>query len=312
MTLALAACGDDSRATDSSDETTSEGETTAGGSTSADDDDDDDDGTTTTGDTTAGPDPSTTTEDPSTTTGDPTTDPSTTGEPLMITALRWNSMKIEDPHFFALGCNLDITDMVNTMLMDAVTMDGDDPPDGSLDLNFVMLFPDPLDVGDAGGDMDLAVADTCLVPLAAPICSLGAGQTNPSAYTNDGSGCLAPDGNHLSYGLSTDPVPGPCFTSDTIASLDISLGDFVLPLRDVEISATYDGDPVAGAVNGIMRGFLTETDAENTTLPDDLPVVGGNSIASLVCKPNDKDDNNGEPGWWFYVTFTANKAKWNG
>ena len=312
LSLSLAACGgDDSGVTDAG--TTSDGGTTAGDSSSTSGDDDDDDDGTTTGGTTAGP--GTTTDDPSTsTTDDPSTteDPSTTGEPLMVNAFRWNSMEIQDPHFFLpLGCGLDITDQVNPLLSDAVTMDGDDPPDGSLDLNFVMLFPDPLNQG-ADGEMELAIADTCLVPLAAPVCSLGNGQVNASSYTSDANGCLAPDPDHLNYGLSTDPVPGPCFTSGVVPSIELDVGGFVLPLRDVEISGTYEGDPATGVVNGIMRGFLTEEDGQNTTLPDDTPVVVGNPIADLVCKGEDMDDNNGTPGWWFYVTFTANSATWNG
>jgi hypothetical protein len=227
----------------------------------------------------------------------------------MVTAFRWDTMKIEDPHFFALNCGIDITDQINPMLADAVTMDTD--ADGSLDLNFVLLMPDPLDQAPPGGDMQLALAQKCVPPITNAFCNLNGGMLSDTAFTN-ADACLAPDPNHVNYGLSTDPVPGPCFTTDHIPMLTLDIGGFGLPLRDVEISAQYDGDPADGLMSGIMRGFLTEADGQSTILPEDIALVGGMSIADLVCKGDDLDDNNGEPGWWFYVSFTAQTATWLG
>jgi hypothetical protein len=48
-----------------------------------------------------------------------------------------------------------------------------------------------------------------------------------------------------------------------------------IPLQDVQVGATYVGNPATQLTNGLMRGFISETDADNTILPASLPLVGG-------------------------------------
>ncbi len=305
LALAVSACGggDDATGTesDTGSATTTEAPTTE----------------TTVAETTEDP----TTEDPTTeepttegpTTEDPTTEDPTTEEPTTDTGgvfyedpYRVNSIAIADPHFYdPILCAADITDMVNTQLNDGVTMDTDN--DGNLDLNLMLLF-NPLDQAGSGGDTDFATGE-CKVPLEDPFCNFGAdGTSTPTTYAN-ADGCLTPDPAHLSHG-DIPQVPGPCFTTGVLDTYTLSLGDFSLPLQMLEISATYEGDPATDMTNGVLRGFLTEEDAENTVLPEDIPVVGGRPIADLLCKEDEKDDLNGTSGWWMYVRFTGNAATW--
>jgi hypothetical protein len=72
-------------------------------------------------------------------------------------------------------------------------------------------------------------------------------------------------------------------------------------------------------VEGLMHGFLTEEDANNTFLPDDIPVLGGTPIANLLpgtpdccAQHDDRDIHNGASGWWFYIEFKAARVDYVG
>jgi len=302
LALAVSACGggDDASATDSETGTDTAAPTTETTVAETTDDPTTEDPTTeeptTEGPTTEEP----TTEDP--TTEDPTTD---TGEPVTYDLFRINSIEIADPHFYdPVVCIADITGMVNTQLNDGVTMDTDE--DGKLDLNLMLLYDEFNQKADA--DCDFATGE-CLVPLADPFCNFGVdGTAEATSYTN-ADACLMPDPAHLSHG-DIPQVAGPCFTTSILPTYTLSLGDFSLPLQNLEISATYVGDPATEMTNGVLRGFLTEEDAMNTILPEDIDVVGGRPISDLLCKDGEKDDLDGTSGWWMYVRFTMNAGTW--
>ena len=61
-----------------------------------------------------------------------------------------------------------------------------------------------------------------------------------------------------------------------------------------------------------MRGFISETDANNTILPASFPLVGGRPLSSLLpggtgncASYDDRDLQGGVFGWWFYLNFPA-------
>ncbi len=307
LALALGACGgdDDATSTDSETGTTTDPTTTTETTEEPTTEEPTTEEPTTEEPTTEGP----TTEEPTTeepTTEDPTTETDTEGPVFYEDPYRINSIEIADPHFYdPIVCIADITGMVNSQLNDGATMDTDN--DGYLDLNLMLLF-NPLDQAGAGGDTEFATGQ-CTVPLDDPFCNFGDnGSATPTTYTN-GDGCLTPDPNHLDHG-DIPQVPGPCYTAGILETYTLSLGDFSLPLQMLEISATYDADPADNMLNGIMRGFLTEEDAMNTVLPEDIEVVGGRPISDLLCKDGEKDDLDGTSGWWMYVRFTMNAATW--
>lgn len=267
-------------------------------------------------DTTAGPGGETTTDDPTTTDMPTTTDePTTTGPPPGdADAFRFTSLTIRDPHFFDNLLCTDITDTVNMQFADGLTMDDPDNPDGLLDLSLALVFR-PADQEDGlTGDVDFANAD-CTAPVDSTDCRLRENTPYyPTTFVNMAAGtCHEADPAHLG---GYDPPPGvttgPCFAT---APSDIIITTvFDLPLADSIVSAQYMGDD--DLVEGTIRGFLSTADAEATTLPDDLPVVGGNPISALLqggaggsafCSDDDTDGD----GWWFYVDFTAERVPWS-
>ena len=103
-------------------------------------------------------------------------------------------------------------------------------------------------------------------------------------------------------------------------SLTITLSGIPVPLRDARLAATYSGNPAQTVLNGLLMGFISETDADNTILPANLPLIGGKPLSIVLpggdpagpdrnCATfSDKDTNNGVVGWWFYLNFSAAKV----
>ena len=88
-------------------------------------------------------------------------------------------------------------------------------------------------------------------------------------------------------------------------------------LTEARIGAAYVGSPAGNLVTGLLMGFISETVANATILPSNLPLVGGQPLSSLLpggtnnCSPSsDLDINAGVRGWWFYMNFTAPRATW--
>ena len=102
----------------------------------------------------------------------------------------------------------------------------------------------------------------------------------------------------------------------------LNLGGIPLNLHNVVVAATYDGNPATGLINGFIRGFIFEQDANSTIVPASTPIAGGQPLAVLFpggagnCAAwSDKDDQDwqahgGYPGWYVYLNFTANKVPW--
>lgn len=268
---------------------------------------------------------STTTPETTTT----TTTTTTTGGDDAADAFRFTEMFVRDPHFFIvpiIGCE-DITDKgllgapsINEQFNDAITMDTSDPSDGFLNMNFMLLLR-PLDQEAAGGDFDFATGE-CTAPIESTSCDVKMG-TQPASgtYSNLKEICLEPSAEELST-ENYDPQPGttsgPCFKGDPLSFI-LDLGDFQLPFTDATIASQYVGDPADGMVEGLIHGFLTEADGDSTILPEDLPVIGGMPISSLLpggtmncAKHDDKDMYMGTSGWWFYIEFKATRVKYTG
>jgi hypothetical protein len=88
-------------------------------------------------------------------------------------------------------------------------------------------------------------------------------------------------------------------------------GIFTVPLQDVQASATYVGGPATSLINGLIVGFLSESDANNIVLPEGLSVLSGRPVSDLLpgganngCPTTAKDIGpGGQPGWYFYLNF---------
>jgi cysteine-rich repeat protein len=218
------------------------------------------------------------------------------------TAFRISQMTLADPHPFAAGV-LDVTDTVNDLIRDSIEMDASMPADGLLDFSVVPVFR-PLDqTAAASVPMDIVFAD-CTDPLANTSCTRTADSDVVSA-TAMNDDCLAPiAGTTGGYSPAVVTPGAPCFGSNAV-TFDVGLGDINLHLEDARISATYSGDPATSLTSGLIFGFVSEEQADATILPEDILVVGGMPLSSIL-KDEDKDTGPGNaPGWWFYLNFTA-------
>ena len=222
------------------------------------------------------------------------------------TATRLDTLEVRDPHMFAFDGAIDITDQVNDAIRDGVTTDMTDPPDGVLDLSFVLLFR-PWDPARESGRVDAVAGAACTAPLASTMCMFDpAAVVVESNATNGDSTCLSPGGGTTGgYDPPVGTPSGRCFATDKHV-VNLALGSVQLMLQDTQIAATYSASGHTLS-NGLMIGFITEATADATILPADLPVVGGMPLSSIL-KDSDKDDGPGGRGWWFYMNFTASEV----
>jgi hypothetical protein len=244
-----------------------------------------------------------------------------------VAAYRVNAAEIIDPTFHTsfIGC-INITGTVNSELSTAITTDDDG--DGFYDLSIVELFR-PYELPATGSDTDVGVAD-CTVADTPPVCQ----------ETTDESGAEIPlvmttydSTNSGSCSLSVpDSVPGdanepsaPCYDTAT-TSVSINLAGIPIDLQGAQVIAQYTlgtpPDPPTALSNGLLAGFLSLSAARNLNLPDDLPLVGGNQLSSVLPGPDscqsvavgdmDTGPDGSTPGWWFYINFAGTAVDWQG
>ncbi len=243
---------------------------------------------------------------------------------IVPTAFRFNTLALRDPHAFAnvFGCN-DITDSffgnaVNQQFANNLSMDADN--DGDLDLSPTLVFRPLTQGGVATSPLEIHFA-SCTPPANMTMCSPGMDPPIMLTATNQSSGtCLSvlPNTTHP-YTPAITQSSSPCFVS-TQTTVTVALGGVNIVLHDAKIAATYVGNPASQVTNGLLRGFVTEADANATIFPSNLQVVGGKPFSSILpggagnCRPanqSDKDVNNGVSGWWFYLNFTAPRTTWS-
>jgi cysteine-rich repeat protein len=235
-------------------------------------------------------------DDGNTTAGDGCS-PTCTREPR---AFRTTTLTIQEPHFFFV---VDITNNVNTELRNALTMDGDMPADGLVDLSPIVYF-DPLDQAAMTTPMSVDFGD-CTMPLSSTRC-MGSGMPTTATATNLTTGtCLRPIAGTFPTGRGINAPAAPCFSSNAVTALTIDLGGTIIRLRNAQIGAQYVGSPATRLATGLIMGFLTEADAMATTLPADIAIVGGRTIASLLRRADRDTLADGTVGWWFYLNYTG-------
>ena len=241
------------------------------------------------------------------------------------TAFRMGDLDLRDPHVFVnfIGCR-DVTDTpivgfsVNGELQTNIQTDGDTPADGVLDLSIATVFR-PLAQTAATSPAEIHFPQ-CRTPFAGTTCSRMPSATTPvlTTATNLATGtCLTPlAGTLLPYSPAVTSPSGPCYAAGPV-TVPINLGGIPITLRDARIAATYVGNPAGNTTNGLLMGFISETDANATIIPASFPLVGGQSLSSLLpggtgnCATHDARDMNGAVrGWWFYLNFTAPRVTW--
>lgn len=232
-------------------------------------------------------------------------------------AFRETDQDLRDPHLFlaSIGC-ADITEIVNSNLQTNIQTDGN--ADTLLDASYMHLVH-PLDAIDGGVGQHDSLSANCTAPMASTSCTANGSTPYTSVYTTQTAGtCLAPVAGSVvhTYTPAIVSPSAPCF-STAPSTVVISLQGTPLTLQDARIAATWSGSPTNQLSNGLMRGFVTETDADATVIT--IPGVGTRTLSSLLaggtnsCQSgwSDKDSNNGVSGWWFYVNFSAAKVPYS-
>ncbi len=241
---------------------------------------------------------------------------------------RMTDLDIMDPHVYAdlpfFGCTditnsvpLNLAPSVNQMLEDAIQCDGDcgdaGDDDGELDLSFALQF-DPLVQGHlAMGSVDVMEA-TCTAPADSTTCGPG-GFSETANYASDTmDACLAALPNTTRpYSPAVPVADAPCFATETV-SLTIDVGGILIPLTDVTVGGTWVGTPATSISDGLLRGFLSEADADAIIIPSNIAIVGGEPLSSVLpggtnacARHSDLDvgPDGTTPGWWFYLSFPA-------
>jgi hypothetical protein len=259
----------------------------------------------------------------------PTATPTPGGVPDVF---RIDSISLRDPHLFALvGTCMDATNppgvlglfSANGELVTLLNNDGNG--DSFLDLNLLVLFRPLSQPPLAGSIFDIATG-VCTPPVGGETCSPDANPAQSSSYANQNSGvCLAPiagttgPNNTGSYSPATSTPGAPCFNTMPV-TISFPFGFFTVPLQDVRAGATYVGGPANQLADGLLTGFLSESDADSILLPGSIPILGNQPISSLLpggsdnCAPDTAKDTGplGQPGWYFYLNFTAHRVIWTG
>jgi CARDB len=240
----------------------------------------------------------------------------------VLGAFRFTDLDLRDPHIYVdLGLiTADITDTfafgqsLNGGLQESLSTDGDE--DGFLDLSPVNLF-EPLDQEAATTPAKIDPGARCTAPpqevVCEPLIPIATTANNSSTGT-----CLdvLTGTTTASYSPEVATPTAPCFATDEM-TLTFDLAGIPLTLQGVQIAASYVGNPATAEANGLIRGFISEADADAIILPVDLPVVGGDPLSKLLpggtenpAGHDDRDVREGVTGWWFYLNFVATRTPW--
>jgi hypothetical protein len=252
--------------------------------------------------------------------------PTPTPTPGPPDAFRIDTIELRDPHIFlpSLGC-ADGTALVNQLVAPQLNSDGNDA-DSYLDLSIMALFRPLQEPPLLGANLDIVLAD-CTPPVGAETCSPNANMPQNVSYSTQSVGnCQDPLAGTVGMNNSTPYTPPitstgpPCFKTLSV-SISFPFGVFTIPLSDLRASATYvPPAPANLLINGMLRGFVSETDANSIIIPPTIPLVGGSTLASLLpggtgsCATHTAKDIGpmSQPGWYFYLNFTAHRVTWTG
>jgi hypothetical protein len=219
--------------------------------------------------------------------------------PAEKSVFRADTLTLIDPILHAdAGFCVNANAIANNMISDAIA---------GFDLNFVFTF-DPLAMAEnPQAPIELWMAD----------CESGTSCTAPesqdplqstSRFVTSGH-CLQPQEGTLHFG-EIEPVAAPCWVTEP-ARFTIDLDGIVIPLEQAQAAGTLvDADTIE---DGLIFGFLSEETAAEVLLPDDLLLIGGEPLISLL-PPSRCDETEarnlyeGERGWWFHLRFTASRV----
>ena len=228
------------------------------------------------------------------------------------TGFRLVDATLADPHAYVrLGICADVTSFLNDELADRV--DGDGDGDGRLDLSILNLFR-PFDPAAATARVEISQGD-CAAPAPGSDCIPDTAAEVVVAAEQLATGdCLAALPGTTPSGSAVNTASAPCYATDS-TDLPLSLAGVDLLLQDARVGGRFAS--ADGIDSGLARGFVSEEQADALLLPDDLPLVGGKPLSSVLpggtgsCQKNDGRDLGPDGvtlGWYFYINFTAQRV----
>lgn len=245
-------------------------------------------------------------------------------------AFRIDTLAVRDPHLFAfIGTCQDATDPPGVFGLFSANgeiqaqLDNDEDEDGFLDLSLMAIFRSLHQPPAAGGELEIATG-TCTTPVGSEVCTLESSLEADIPYNNQNSGLsLSPVAgttgvNNMTAYMPPVSSPGVPGFNTVPVTVVFPFGLFTIPLQNVRAGAEYVGDPANGLAAGLLYGFLRESDADMIVLPPDIPIYGGRPVSEFLpggtncCAPHTAKDVGpmGEPGWYFYLNFTAHRVTW--
>ncbi|HKU39672.1 MAG TPA: hypothetical protein VJR89_16040, partial [Polyangiales bacterium] len=121
---------------------------------------------------------------------------------------------------------------------------------------------------------------------------------------SDPASCLAPlPGSTSGYQPAIGRAQAPCFVSETASDLRVDLGGVALDVTSARVGATY-----AGALRGLIFGFVTQQAAMRAVLPRDTAGLLAGTPLSRYVRRQDYDlptSPNMQDGFWLYLEFVA-------
>ncbi len=230
-------------------------------------------------------------------------------------ALRTSELSIVDPHIFTLVAGIaciDITNQVNSQIQTTIDTDADD--DGFLDLSNVIQFStDQIDYLTSQPLIAQSINAQCASPLHSEACTIiDTLQDDIMTLPAESGNCLAVEaGSTGNYTPAPNTTEAPCYATEAIDTV-LSLAGLEVNVKAFQTASRYQLG--LNADQGLNKAFISETDAENVVFPVDIPVIGGQNLASLLpggsgnCSINDDRDlftDNKTSGWWLYFNTTS-------
>ena len=240
---------------------------------------------------------------------------------------RIDRLALRDPHLFVevevfgFPVCVDATDPNDDFdapsfngIVDA-TLNEDGSGDGNLDESPLLVFQPR---GWPGGSGALALGDgECTAPAETTTCSLV--DTGPRGWFDNRDdaglcrGALPDTPSDQNYQPPIPEIEAPCFATHP-APVSIDLADLALELAGASVSGSWTQLAGERIDPGQLRGFLSEADAEAIIIPEDIDIIGGQPLASLLpggdgncAAHDDRDEFGGETGWWFYFDVGAER-----
>ncbi len=251
------------------------------------------------------------------------------------TVMRFTDLDLRDPHVFLpitispfpTVC-VDFTD--NAIPTTTVSFNGNiqtsynsdtNPVDGFLDASSLLWFR-PLRQDGRVARLDNGAAD-CLAPSPTSGCAAStAAQPVAYSYASFANGvCMAPLPGTIgspAYSPAISTPAAQCFVTAPRTMVFDNAGTQIT-LIDAQMAASFNATPATALSNGLLRGFLRESDANQITISDPALPNGSVTLASLLAggtgscsSRNDRDTHRGESGWWFYFNFQAAAVTYSG